>query len=165
MSPGVPSRHTQHEASGYLVRLMIPRNMCDHDQTSDMSRLDDLISRRTENRRRVAEAAAGRVLDALHAKGIDIRLFGSLVRGGFKNHSDVDFLVRGQITPDIRVTVESTIARVLGETDLPYDVIYLDDLTAAQAAAFDRAALGDRSPAIQNGRQAHLAERERITTS
>lgn len=101
-----------------------------------MTRLETIIAERTERRRKLAEGAAARALGGLRAKGIDIRVFGSLARGDFRVHSDVDFLVYGPIDADVRVTVECGVAAAMRESGLPYDVIYLDDLTPAQAVAF-----------------------------
>lgn len=104
-----------------------------------MTRWQTIIAERTEKRRQVAQAAATRALASLGAKGFDIRIFGSLARGDFRVHSDVDFLVSGPIDSERRVIVESGLCRAMEESGLPYDVIYLDDLTPAQAAAFARA--------------------------
>lgn len=68
--------------------------------------------------------------------GIDIQVFGSLARGDFRAHSDVDFLVDGPIDFEIRVAVETGVAAAMRESGLPYDIIHLDYMTAAQAAAF-----------------------------
>ena len=66
------------------------------------------------------------------------RVFGSLARGDFRDHSDIDFLVSGPVDQHVRVAVETTVARELGGTELPYDIIYLDDLTPEQAVIFAR---------------------------
>lgn len=106
-----------------------------------MNKLEAIVAERTAARRHVAETAAAHVLETLRAQGIDIRVFGSLARGDFMAHSDVDFLVKGPIDLATRVAVESTVAREFRAADpnLPCDVIYLDDLTSEQAAAFERA--------------------------
>ena len=102
-----------------------------------MTLYDTLVARRTLERLQSAEAASTRVLATLRGQGIDIRVFGSLARGTFKSHSDVDFLVKGALSGRVRAVVEATLARAMGAAELPYDVIYLDDLTAEQAAVFD----------------------------
>ncbi len=101
-----------------------------------MSRFNIIIAERTQRRRIAAEAAAARALAALRPKGIDIRVFGSLARGDFRVHSDVDFLVYGPIDSHIRSAVESGVAAAIGDSELPYDILYLDDMTPEQAAAF-----------------------------
>lgn len=101
-----------------------------------MTRLDTIKTERTRRRREAAEAAVALALGALRPRGIDIRVFGSLARGDFRVHSEVDFLVHGPINAEIRVAVEVEVATAMGPSGLPYDVFYLDDLTAAQAAAF-----------------------------
>ena len=103
-----------------------------------MNRWQAIIAERTEARRQVAEAASQRVIAALRDSAIEIRVFGSLARDDFRDHSDVDFLVIGPVDGTVRAAVETTVARELGRTELPYDIIYLDDLTPEQAAAFAR---------------------------
>ncbi len=101
-----------------------------------MTRWEAIIAERTEARRQVAEAVSRRVIAALRDSAIEVRVFGSLARGDFRDHSDVDFLVSGSVDHNVRATVETTVSRELRDTELPYDIIYLDDLTPEQAAAF-----------------------------
>ena len=103
-----------------------------------MQRWQAIIRERTEARRQDAEAASQRVISALRDSAIEIRVFGSLARGDFRDHSDVDFLVSGPVDRTVRAEVETTVARELGRVELPYDIIYLVDLTPEQAAAFSR---------------------------
>ena len=90
-------------------------------------------------------------MPTLRARAIEIRVFGSLARGDFRDHSDVDFLVSGPIDRAVRVAVEATVARELRETELPYDIIYLDDLTPEQAAAFALGHRQTRARALSSG--------------
>lgn len=101
-----------------------------------MTRYDRMVAERTQRRREAAEAAVARALGALRPRGIDIRIFGSLARGEFRVHSDVDFLVHGAIDSEIRVVVEVEVAAAMRPSGLPYDLFYLDDMTPEQAAAF-----------------------------
>ena len=100
-----------------------------------MNRWQAIIAERTEARRHAAEAASQRVIAALRNSAIQVRVFGSLACGDFRDHSDVDFLVTGQVDRALRAEVEETVARELGRAELPY---YLDDLTPEQAAVFAR---------------------------
>ena len=103
-----------------------------------MTRLEAIIAASTERWRRLAEAAAQRALADLRPQGIDIRVFGSLARDDFRVHSDVDFVVDGPVDLAGRIAVERGLEAAMRDSGLPYDLIYLDDLTAAQAEAFRR---------------------------
>ena len=100
------------------------------------SPLDALIARRTAERRLLAELAASQAVTELRARGIDIRIFGSLARGDFMAHSDVDFIVHTPVTGTVRTAVETVVASAMKDTALPYDVFYLSDLAPDQAMAF-----------------------------
>ena len=100
------------------------------------SPLDTLIARRTAERRRIAETAASQAVTELRARGVEIRVFGSLARADFMAHSDVDFLVRTPVSRTVRTAVETVVASAMKDSGLPYDIIYLSDLAPDQAAAF-----------------------------
>jgi predicted nucleotidyltransferase len=116
---------------GCIAERMAP--VCPIEADTNLGRL---IARRTAERRRLAEEVAGRAIAELGALGIDIGLIGSLARGNFMAHSDIDFLVRTPVAGRVRVEVESRVAAAIKDTGLPYDIIYLSDLTPEQAAAF-----------------------------
>lgn len=89
------------------------------------SPLDALLRRRAEDRRRTAAARARKALDWLAGQGVEAAVIGSLARGGFKDHSDVDVLVLS-CPPDRRYTLETGVEAVM--EDLPFDLIYLDEV-------------------------------------
>lgn len=63
----------------------------------------------------------------LHAAGLEVRAFGSRVRGGAKPHSDLDLAVMtaAPLPMQIKVHLENALA----ESDLPFkvDVLYWDE--------------------------------------
>lgn len=90
-----------------------------------VSRMAALVERRTAERRRLALARARVVLDWLAGLGVEAAVVGSLARGTFRDHSDVDFLVLS-CPPDLRYAVEGGVEDRM--EDLPFDVLYLDEL-------------------------------------
>lgn len=91
------------------------------------SRLDALLRRRTEERRTTAILRARSALDWLSQQGVEAAVIGSLARGGFKDHSDVDFLVLS-CPPHLRYALETGVEAVM--EDLPFDLVYLDEVKA-----------------------------------
>jgi predicted nucleotidyltransferase len=96
---------------------------------SRMSRMDSLMSKRRERRSELASAAVARILRDAANEGIDITLIGSLARGDFRLHSDVDLLVRGPVNRKQRVMAERLVADAMRGSDIPYDLFFEDDLT------------------------------------
>jgi predicted nucleotidyltransferase len=96
---------------------------------SRMTKMDSLTAKRRETRHELASAAVARILHDAANEGIGITLVGSLARGDFRSHSDVDLLVRGPANPKRRLLVERLVANVMRGSDIPYDLIFEDDLT------------------------------------
>jgi predicted nucleotidyltransferase len=96
---------------------------------SRMNRMDSLTAKRRETRHGLASAAVARILHEAGSDGIDITLIGSLARGDFRSHSDVDLLVRGRVNPKRRLLAERLVADAMRGSDIPYDLIFEDDLT------------------------------------
>ena len=94
-----------------------------------MNRMDALTAKRRETRHERASAAVARILRAAERDGIDITVIGSLAKGDFRSHSDVDLLVRGPIDPKRRRLVERLVADGMRSSAIPYDLIFEDDLT------------------------------------
>ena len=63
----------------------------------------------------------------LHAGGLDVRAFGSRVRGGAKPYSDLDLAV--MTTDPLPIQVKVRLESALAESDLPFkvDVLYWDE--------------------------------------
>ena len=89
------------------------------------SALDALLARDAEERCRDALHRASLALDALAGLGIEARLVGSLARGGFARHSDIDILILA-CPPDWRYRLECVVEDDVG--GFPFDVIYLDEV-------------------------------------
>jgi predicted nucleotidyltransferase len=101
-----------------------------------MNRMDALTAKRRETRHERASAAVARILHEAASEGLDITLVGSLARGDFRSHSDVDLLVRGPMDLKRRLLIERMVAEVMRGSDIPYDLIFQDDLTEDRLQEF-----------------------------
>lgn len=93
-----------------------------------MNRMDTLTARRREARYERASAAVDHILRAAERDGIDIKVIGSLAKGDFRCHSDVDLLVRSPTDRTRRRLVEKLVADGMRSSTIPYDLIFEDDL-------------------------------------
>jgi predicted nucleotidyltransferase len=98
----------------------------------------DLARRRLADRRRAAAVeAARRAVAVLAARGVRALVFGSLARGDFAPHSDVDLLVV-HCPEGLHYRIEAAVEDVMA--GLPFDVVYLDELPEpARAEALEEA--------------------------
>lgn len=75
----------------------------------------------------------------LHTGGLEVRAFGSRVRGGAKPHSDLDLAVmtKHPLPMNVKVRLETALA----ESDLPFkvDVLYWDETSDAFHRLIDEA--------------------------
>ena len=99
--------------------------------------MSDLLSAAGEHYRR-ATAAARSAADALAALGVTVLVTGSLARGGFAQHSDIDFLVTS-CPRALKYAIEGMVEDILG--GIRFDVIYLDEIPAWKAARFTEGAV------------------------
>lgn len=97
-------------------------------QAAPETRLDRLLRERAEARRREAARLALDALNALERAGVRAVVVGSLARGRFFGHSDVDLFVddRGALAPEVVIAI---VERAMG--DFPFDVIFGDRVPAA----------------------------------
>jgi predicted nucleotidyltransferase len=98
-----------------------------------MKKLDMLICRRADERRRTARERVAHILRDAQIRGVEISVVGSLARDRFQLHSDIDLLVHGTIDPARRAMVERLIADHLRGTDIPYDLIFACDIPHERA--------------------------------
>lgn len=70
--------------------------------------------------------------------GVEARIFGSLAMGIFSSRSDVDFLVVSCPT-ELKYTIEGRVEDLMG--DLPFDVVYLDEIPVSRRERFTRHAV------------------------
>jgi predicted nucleotidyltransferase len=103
-----------------------------------VSRIDSVISERTERRRATAAARVDPLLRGLRSEGFDLVVIGSFARREFKSHSDVDFLVRGGLDTQGRAKLERAVAAAMRGSGISYDLIYATDLTPARLKEFER---------------------------
>lgn len=84
-------------------------------------------------RRERAVLGAKAAVAALAGLGVSALVIGSLARGGFGAHSDVDLLVTA-CPRALRYAIEGVVEDCLG--GMAFDVVYLDELPAWKAARF-----------------------------
>ncbi|SIR15906.1 Predicted nucleotidyltransferase [Rhizobium sp. RU20A] len=101
-----------------------------------MNRMDALIAQRRVSRQAAALAAAHAVIRAAEEADIAVALVGSLARGDFAPHSDVDLLVRGPLDSGRRRVVERLAAEAMRAPGLDYDLIFEDDLSPERVREF-----------------------------
>jgi predicted nucleotidyltransferase len=78
-----------------------------------------------------ARSAARRAIERLRERGVAARLVGSLARGDFLPHSDVDLLIVA-CPPGLRYGIEGLVEESLEGG--PFDVIYLDEVPPERRA-------------------------------
>lgn len=93
-----------------------------------MNRMDALTAKRRDTRHERASAAAAQIVHCADRDGIEITIVGSLAKGDFRSHSDVDFLVRGRNDLKRRHLIERLVADIMRPCAIPYDLIFEDDL-------------------------------------
>ncbi|MFG6573529.1 nucleotidyltransferase domain-containing protein [Sulfitobacter sp. 1A13353] len=99
-----------------------------------MTKTSDIIQRRAADRRKKALVALGSIKSELEALGLESTLFGSLAKGGFMNHSDIDLMVRLGDSGMSRSAVERIVNRA--SPDIPVDLFFEEDLTEADLKTF-----------------------------
>ena len=87
------------------------------------TRIESLRAEQLRARQAAASQAAARALARLGDRGIEAALIGSLKKGGFGLHSDIDILITN-CPEDLIYTVEGELEDIMN--GLPFDVIYLD---------------------------------------
>ena len=96
-----------------------------------MTRDADIIRSRAAVRREVALAAWYSIKLELEALGLELTLFGSLAKGDFSTHSDIDVIVKLGDRGISRSAVDRIVSKVSG--DIPVDLLFVEDLTQVQA--------------------------------
>lgn len=120
------------------------------------SRIERLMAKRAAERRVRALHCALTAMPALNEQGIKAYVIGSLATGQFMSHSDVDYLVIGQIAPMERRLVEATIARTMAGSNVGYDVVYEEDIKDDLLEEF-RCARADASRLLELAHEAGAA--------
>jgi predicted nucleotidyltransferase len=90
-----------------------------------------LTARRTAERARLARERAALVVARLAALGVEARIVGSLARGDFRLHSDVDFLILA-CPPELKYRIEAEVEDLM--QGLPFGCIYLDEVRPERRA-------------------------------
>jgi predicted nucleotidyltransferase len=101
-----------------------------------MNKIDTLIHRRADERRRTAQFCVSRIIESARGRGIDISVVGSLAKDLFRVHSDIDLLVHGRTDPARRAMIEHLVADHLRGMDIPYDLIFASDISPERAQEF-----------------------------
>lgn len=90
------------------------------------------------DRRRMAAERARRVAVLLARRGVQAQIVGSLARGDFGPHSDVDFLITS-IPGGLRYRIESQVEDAMD--GLPFSVLYLDEAPPMRRQALEAEAV------------------------
>ena len=94
-----------------------------------------------EAHHRRAVALAQHTADALSELGVSVLVTGSLARGGFGPHSDIDFLVTS-CPRDKKYAVEGMVEDILD--GMSFDVVYLDEIPTWKVSRFTKGAVDAR---------------------
>lgn len=97
-----------------------------------MNRMQRLIAERLEPRRALAQRLVNEIVLDAATHDLEITPVGSLARGEFRLHSDLDLLVRGRLDPVRRLRAEQLVASHLRGADIDYDLIFETDLDPAR---------------------------------
>lgn len=89
-------------------------------------------------RRRRAIDRARLAVEDLRSLGVEAKVVGSLARGTFNDLSDVDFLVVS-CPAHLKYAIEGSVEDRMEE--IPFDVIYLDEIPARKLERFTRNAV------------------------
>lgn len=100
-----------------------------------MTELEALIARRRAAHRSAAMTAWTGIHADLLARGIEHTLFGSLARGNFMAHSDIDLMIAGELDLETRVLVRRIVSDHLKGTRIPCDLLFEMDMTQKQVDA------------------------------
>ncbi|NBB51017.1 nucleotidyltransferase domain-containing protein [Rhizobium sp. CRIBSB] len=95
-----------------------------------MNRMQSLIAERLEPRRAQALRLVDAIIREAANSGLLIIPIGSLARGEFRIHSDIDLMVRAPLDASRRLRAAQIVANHLRGTDIPYDLIFEADLDA-----------------------------------
>lgn len=79
-----------------------------------------ILKERTEKRRELALFLAKKVCRLCEVNGVNLKIVGSLSRGNFKDHSDVDFLSLEPVDIDLEAEI------YLAMEGFPFNVIELN---------------------------------------
>ena len=93
--------------------------------------LTETLVGRLAARKELALACAARALELLSSHGVEVGLVGSLARGDFKLHSDVDFLVKRLPREEMRYRLDILVEPEM--EGLPFQFIYLDEVKSELA--------------------------------
>ncbi|MFG6664797.1 nucleotidyltransferase family protein [Sulfitobacter sp. 916] len=99
-----------------------------------MCKSTDIIQFRAASRHEAALSAWHVIKSELQAAGLEAKLFGSLAKGDFRTHSDIDLMVRLGDSGMSRSAVE----RIVNEAspDIPVDLLFEEDLTQSDLETF-----------------------------
>ena len=94
-----------------------------------MKTFAEIVRERTAARLANAQVVTSAILRDARNEGLDFRLIGSLQKGDFQLHSDIDLVVMGETDLQKRVDVERVVAKHMKGSDLQIDLIFASDLT------------------------------------
>jgi len=99
-----------------------------------MCKSTDIIQSRAASRHEVALSAWFVIKSELETAGLEAKLFGSLARGDFRAHSDIDLMVKLGSSGISRSSVDRIVNKASPE--IPVDLFFEEDLTDSDLEAF-----------------------------
>lgn len=96
-----------------------------------MTRIEALLAADARALAGEARTAARRAVAALRERGVEAKVVGSLARGDFLRHSDIDLLVTA-CPPVLRYGIEGMVEEAV--EGRPFDVVYLDEVAPERRA-------------------------------
>lgn len=89
------------------------------------SPLDRILDKRVEKKLKTINPQIEKTLTELRRAGVNVEIFGSMARGDFRIHSDVDFLVT-----DKSNLSETDIFNIISDNmnGTPFDVVFAENL-------------------------------------
>lgn len=100
-----------------------------------MTRFEAILDQRRQYRLQAATSAWKRIHSALTRTGIDHRLFGSLEKGDFREHSDIDLMILGNLSPDCRQKARKIAEEAAAEAEIGLDLFFEQDLSESTVEA------------------------------
>lgn len=98
-----------------------------------MRKIDAIFEKRKEDRLSRAQSCVECIRERSKHLDVDFKIVGSMKRGDFKKHSDVDILVLNTIDSRLRLEFDKLVYTCADEHDIPCDLIYSQEISKESA--------------------------------
>ncbi|UWQ74423.1 nucleotidyltransferase domain-containing protein [Leisingera sp. M658] len=100
-----------------------------------MTRFEALLEQRRQLHLKAAIAAWQTIHAQLAGKGIEHELFGSLAKGDFREHSDIDLMILGKLTWEERAMVRRIAEDTASNAQVALDLFFAEDFNEKKILA------------------------------